>query len=179
MGCTGSKGVDHGSTAHHTQQAVPQQQVYGIPQQSLPPSTLPQGWISQWDPTKQRLYYVYPQTGQVTWAHPLGPGADAQEMQRFYQIQSMQQQQHGGHNRTSFTDSYNRGGGFGPGAGMAMGLMAGKCGAMGLMAGSVLAGGMGGGYGGDMIPADATYTGGDFGGGDFGGGDFGGGDFGF
>ncbi|KAF9574107.1 hypothetical protein EC968_007359 [Mortierella alpina] len=189
MGCSNSKGLENGSNARLTQQQQQQQAMYGgIPQQMIPPSTLPQGWISQFDPSKQRLYYVYPQTNQVTWAHPLGQAADAQEMARFYQIQQLHQQQNQGHNnRTSFTDSYNRGGGMGAGAGLAMGMMAGKffyavlkCqtgGAMGLMAGSMMAGGMGGyGYGGDVMPAQADYIGG--GGGDFGGGDFGGGDFG-
>ncbi|KAF9280687.1 hypothetical protein BGZ68_007086 [Mortierella alpina] len=169
MGCSNSKGVENGSNVRLTQQQQQQQQqaLYGgIPQQMIPPSTLPQGWISQFDPSKQRLYYVYPQTNTVTWAHPLGQAADAQEMARFYQIQQLHQQQSHGNNRASFTDSYNRGGGMGAGAG----------GAMGLMAGSMMAGGMGGyGYGGDVMPAQADYIGG---GGDFGGGDFGGGGFG-
>ncbi|KAF9967631.1 hypothetical protein BGZ70_008843 [Mortierella alpina] len=175
MGCSGSKNADHGYNARLTQQQQQQQQqaMYGgIPQQMIPPSTLPQGWISQFDPSKQRLYYVYPQTNQVTWAHPLGQAADAQEMARFYQIQQLHQQQNSGHNnRTSFSDTYNRGGGMGAGAG----------GAMGLMAGSMMGGGLGyGGYGGDVMPAQADYIGGggDFGGGDFGGGGFGGGDMG-
>ncbi|KAF9415163.1 hypothetical protein BGZ94_000171 [Podila epigama] len=130
--------------------------------------------ISQYDPSKQRLYYVYTQTGYVTWAHPLGPGADAQENARFYEIQKQQQAQfHNNPNRGNFADSYNRQGGMGAGAGMAMGMMAG--GAMGLMAGSMLANGMHGGYGhDDLTPAQLDSGEGDFGGGDFGGGDFGG-----
>ncbi|GJJ73579.1 hypothetical protein EMPS_05937 [Entomortierella parvispora] len=170
MGCSNSKGVENGSTYHRPQTAYNQSQ-------ALPPSTLPQGWISQYDPSKQRLFYVYPQTNNVTWAHPLGPAADAQENARFHQIQEIQRQQFG--NNQGFYDNYNRGGGLGSGASMAMGMMAG--GALGLMAGSMMGGGMmhgGMGYGGgDTIPA--TYDGGGgFGGGDFGGGDFGGGDFG-
>ncbi|KAF9913571.1 hypothetical protein BX616_009869 [Lobosporangium transversale] len=89
--------------------------------------------ISQFDPNKQRLYYVYPQTGHVTWAHPNGPAADAQETARFHQIQEMQRQRYGqqsnsqsnGYNRP-YVDSYNRMGGMGPGAGLAMGALAGK-----------------------------------------------------
>ncbi|KAI1293424.1 hypothetical protein EDD11_008373 [Mortierella claussenii] len=173
MGCTSSKNVDKGHQTHLQQQQ--QQPAYGLPQQMLPPSTLPQGWISQFDPSKQRLYYVYPQTGQVTWAHPSGPQADAQELARFHQIQQQQQHQFGNSTQGTFADSYNRQGGMGAGASMAMGMMAG--GAMGLMAGSMLAGGMHGGYGygSDVIPANVDYGGGGFGGGDFGGGDFGGG----
>lgn len=146
--------------------------------------------ISQYDPSKQRLYYVYPQTGHVTWAHPLGPTADAQENARFFEMQKQQQVQfHNNPNQGNFTDSYNRQGGMGAGAGMAMGLLAG--GAVGLMAGSML-GGVHNGYGGggsDVVPAQvgggggdyssADMSGADFGGGDFSGGDFGGGDFGF
>ncbi|KAG0019259.1 hypothetical protein BGZ81_009794 [Podila clonocystis] len=197
MGCGGSKGIDSGSNVH-PQQQYGAQPAYGVTQQMLPPSTLPQGWISQYDPSKQRLYYVYPQTGHVTWAHPLGPAADAQENARFYEIQKQQQVQfQNSPNQGNFADSYNRQGGMGAGAGMAMGVLAG--GAVGLMAGSMLAGGMHGGYGygGDVVPAQvgggdlssADMSGGDFGGGgfsssdmsggDFGGGDFGGGDFGF
>ncbi|KAG0335468.1 hypothetical protein BG000_007485 [Podila horticola] len=196
MGCGGSKGIDSGSSVHPNQQ-YGAQPAYGVPQQMLPPSTLPQGWISQYDPSKQRLYYVYPQTGHVTWAHPLGPAADAQENARFYEIQKQQQVQFQNHpHQGNFSDSYNRQGGMGAGAGMAMGVLAG--GAVGLMAGSMLAGGMHSGFGGsDVVPAQvgggdfssADMSGGDFGGGgfsssdmsggDFGGGDFGGGDFGF
>ncbi|KAG0366316.1 hypothetical protein BC939DRAFT_452025 [Gamsiella multidivaricata] len=179
MGCKSSKHLDNGSSVQHSAQAHHQQQqpAYGLPQQMLPPSTLPQGWVSQFDANKQRLYYVYPQTGLVTWTHPLGAQADAQEMARFNQIRQLQQQQYGSVNQSSFADSYNRQGGMGAGAGLAMGMMAG--GAMGLMAGSMLTGGMHGGYSNDVIPASTDYGGGDFGGGDFGGGDFGGGDFGF
>ncbi|KAF9105885.1 hypothetical protein BGX27_009408 [Mortierella sp. AM989] len=164
MGCSGSKDSDHGST----QQQQKQQAMYAVPQQMIPPSTLPQGWISQFDPSKQRLYYVYPQTGQVTWAHPLGPQADAQEMARFHQIQQQQQQVYASNpHQGSFSDNYNRQGGMGAGAGLAMGMVAG--GAMGLMAGSMLAGDMTN----DIIPAstDIIPTSTDFGGGDFGGGD--------
>ena len=129
--------------------------------------------ISQYDPSKQRLFYVYPQTNNVTWAHPLGPAADAQENARFHQIQEIQRQQYG--NNQGFYDNYNRGGGLGSGASMAMGMMAGS-----MLGGGMMNGGMGyGGYGGgDVIPAMSDgYGGGDFGGGgDFsGGGDFGGG----
>lgn len=87
--------------------------------------------ISQFDPTKQRLYYVYPQTRQATWAHPLGQTADAQELARFYQIQQLHQQQYGGtpgaggYNKT-YMDSYNRRGGLGSGAAMALGVAGGK-----------------------------------------------------
>ncbi|KAF8932477.1 hypothetical protein BGZ58_007025 [Dissophora ornata] len=145
----------------------------------IPPSTLPQGWISQFDENKHRLYYVHPQTGLVTWAHPLGQQADAQELARFHQIRQLQQQQFGnGVNQSAFANSYNSQGGMGAGASMAMGMVAG--GAVGLMAGSMLTGGMGGmhggyGYSNDVIPASTDFGGGDFGGGDFGGGDFGGG----
>ncbi|KAF8985900.1 hypothetical protein CPC16_002529 [Podila verticillata] len=188
MGCSGSKGIDNGSNVHPHQQ-YGAQPAYGVPQQMIPPSTLPQGWISQYDPSKQRLYYVYPQTGHVTWAHPLGPAADAQENARFYEMQKQQQTQfHNSPNQGNFADSYNRQGGMGAGAGLAMGMLAG--GAVGLMAGSMLAGGMNHGYGGsDVVPAQvgggggdfssADMSGADFGGGDFSGGDFGGGDFGF
>ncbi|KAG0340578.1 hypothetical protein BG004_006348 [Podila humilis] len=189
MGCNSSKGIDSGSSATRPQQQqYPSQTAYGMPQQMLPPSTLPQGWISQFDPSKQRLYYVYPQTGHITWTHPLGPGADSQENARFFEMQRQQQTQF--QNKPSqgtFADSYNRQGGMGAGAGMAMGMMAG--GAMGLMAGSMMAGGMHGGYGGygdDVVPAQTdsfAAPAGDFSSadmsGDFGGGDFGGGDFGF
>ncbi|KAK3846333.1 MAG: hypothetical protein J3R72DRAFT_471901 [Linnemannia gamsii] len=181
MGCSGSKGANNGSTVHRPnyqqQQLYQQQQALAA---SLPPTTLPPGWISQYDSTKQSLYYVYPQTNNVTWAHPLGPSYHAQETARFHQIQQLQMQQTGAHhNNSNFYDNYNRQGGMGAGAGLAMGMVAG--GAMGLMAGSVLAGGMHGGYGygGDTVPVETVSSGGDFsGGGDFGGGDFGGGDFG-
>ncbi|KAG0015783.1 hypothetical protein BGZ80_009634 [Entomortierella chlamydospora] len=192
MGCSSSKDIENGSSVHRTRPA--QQQIpYVLPQNMLPPSTLPPGWISQFDSNKQRLYYVYPQTGLVTWAHPGGPAADAQEMARFYQIQEMQRQQFGQQAQYQgcdvyrpYADSYNRMGGMGSGAAMAMGVVAG--GAAGLLAGSLLADGMydhgfyGGGYGGDVFPATEIGSGGgdafpaDFGGGgDFGGGDFGGG----
>ncbi|KAF9551695.1 hypothetical protein EC957_006588 [Mortierella hygrophila] len=180
MGCSGSKSVDNGSSAYRPQQQQQQQQ-YAV---NIPPSTLPQGWISQYDPNKQSLYYVHPQTNNVTWAHPLGPSYHAQETTRFHQIQQLQRQQFSS-NQSGFYDSYNRQGGMGAGAGLAMGMMAG--GAMGLMAGSMLGGGMHGGYYGgasDVTPAEhvsgGDYSGsGDYsGGGDFGGGDFGGGDFG-
>ena len=88
--------------------------------------------ISQFDSSKQRLYYGYPKTGQVTWAHPSGEAADAQEVARFYQIQELQQQRYGQHVQSGqgysqrYADSYNRMGGMGPGAGLAMGALAGK-----------------------------------------------------
>ncbi|KAG0241157.1 hypothetical protein BGX31_001352 [Mortierella sp. GBA43] len=205
MGCTGSKGLDHGPTKY--QQTAPAQMPppppYSLNSQNIPPSTLPPGWISQFDPTKQRLFYVYTQTGQTTWAHPNGQAADAQEMARFYQIQELQRQQYGqqlglggqqlgnGNVHKPFADSYNRMGGMGPG------------GAIGLAAGSLLSSGMhhdhyyGNGYGSDVIPAQVVpadgYYGGDvipasyggdvipasndggfFGGGDYSGGDYGG-----
>ncbi|KAG0083853.1 hypothetical protein BGZ93_001559 [Podila epicladia] len=209
MGCSGSKGIDNGSSAYqrptqYQQYQRPQQQYqdpYALSPSAIPPSTLPPGWISQFDSTKQRLYYVYPQTRQTTWAHPLGQAADAQEQARFYQIQQLHQQQYGGspgaggYNKT-FLDSYNRRGGLGSGAAMALGVAGGA--AVGLVAGSMLADGMmhhgyyGDGFyggdvipaqvgGGDLVPADVGGTdfsassGYDFGGGDFGGGDFGGG----
>lgn len=81
--------------------------------------------ISQYDPNKQSLYYVHPQTNNVTWAHPLGPAYHAQETTRFHQIQQLQRQQFGS-NQSGFYDSYNRQGGMGAGAGLAMGMMAGK-----------------------------------------------------
>lgn len=81
--------------------------------------------ISQYDPNKQSLYYVHPQTNNVTWAHPLGPAYHAQETTRFHQIQQLQRQQFG-NNQSGFYDSYNRQGGMGAGAGLAMGMMAGK-----------------------------------------------------
>ncbi|KAF9354162.1 hypothetical protein BGX26_008028, partial [Mortierella sp. AD094] len=178
MGCSSSKGIENGSSVHRTR-PVQQQVPYVLPQNMLPPSTLPPGWISQFDPNKQRLYYIYPQTGQVTWAHPGGPAADAQEMARFYQIQEMQRQQFGQQAHYQgcdvyrpYADSYNRMGGMGPGAAMAMGAVAG--GAAGLLAGSLLSngmydhgfygggygGGFGGGYGGDVFPATDIGSGG-------------------
>ncbi|KAF9583022.1 hypothetical protein BGW38_010402 [Lunasporangiospora selenospora] len=167
-------GIDSGAAhppQHQQVQPQSQQVPYGISQQTLPPSTLPEGWISQYDPSKQRLYYVYPQTGQVTWAHPLGPQADAQEMNRFYQIQKLQQQQYGSKNQHGFTDSYNRQGGMGG----AVGLMAGSMMANSMMAPS-FAGDIPAGYGDVPVGYDfgsgdipASY---DFGGG---GGDFSGG----
>ncbi|KAF9151754.1 hypothetical protein DFQ26_001137 [Actinomortierella ambigua] len=141
--------------------------------------------ISQYDPAKQRLFYVYPQSNHVSWAHPLGPAADAQEQARFHQIMQMQQQQYGASNQKGYYESYNRQGGMGAGAALALGVVGGA--AVGMMAGSMLAGSM---YnpGFDTVPADVAvpadsydaggFSGGDFGGGDFGGGDFGGGDFG-
>ncbi|KAF9927955.1 hypothetical protein FBU30_002743 [Linnemannia zychae] len=168
MGCSGSKNVSNGSSTYRPNYS--QQQQYTV---NIPPSTLPPGWISQYDPSKQSLYYVYPQTNTVTWAHPLGPSYHAQETARFHQIQQLQMRQFG-NNQSGFYDSYNRQGGMSAGA-LAMGMVAG--GAMGLVAGSMLAGGLhdGYGYGGDVIPAETVSGGGDFGGGDFGGGDFGGG----
>lgn len=87
--------------------------------------------ISQFDPTKQRLYYIYPQTRQTTWTHPLGQAADAQELARFYQIQQLHQQQYGGTTGSGgynqqFMDSYNRKGGLGSGAKLALGVAGGK-----------------------------------------------------
>ncbi|KAG0072979.1 hypothetical protein BGZ90_011722, partial [Linnemannia elongata] len=123
MGCSGSKGVDNGSSAYRPQQhqqQYQQQQQYAA---NIPPSTLPQGWISQYDPNKQSLYYVHPQTNTVTWAHPMGPAYHAQETTRFHQIQQLQRQQFGS-NQSGFYDSYNRQGGMGAGAGLAMGMMA-------------------------------------------------------
>ncbi|KAG0326407.1 hypothetical protein BG004_002984 [Podila humilis] len=200
MGCSSSKGIDSGPSSHHSpypqqhQHQHQQQQQQQRPQDpfvaSIPPSTLPPGWISQFDSTKQRLYYVYFQTKQVTWAHPCGPQADAQEMARFYQIQKLYQQQYGGSvgqgeggYSQNYTNSYNRQGGMGTGAAMALGL------AGGLVAGSVLVSGLhddlgyAGGFGGDVVPAnvgtDVVPAGvSDFGGGGYdfgGGGDFGGG----
>ncbi|KAF9197977.1 hypothetical protein BGZ49_001343 [Haplosporangium sp. Z 27] len=204
MGCASSKYLENGSSVYQnrpTQQQYQQQQQqqipFNLPQNLIPPSTLPPGWISQFDPNKQRLYYIYPQTRQVTWVHPNGEAADAQEMARFYQIQEIQRQQYGqrpyyesSNVSRPYADSYNRMGG----------------GAAGFLAGDLLGhhGGFGGyggyGYGGyddGVFPADVGYGGGDVfpadvgyadggnaftadfgGGGDFGGGDFGGGDFG-
>ncbi|KAG0254598.1 hypothetical protein DFQ27_006749 [Actinomortierella ambigua] len=114
-----------------------------------------------------------------------GPAADAQEQARFHQIMQMQQQQYGASNQKGYYESYNRQGGMGAGAALALGVVGGA--AVGMMAGSMLAGSM---YnpGFDTVPADVAvpadsydaggFSGGDFGGGDFGGGDFGGGDFG-
>ncbi|KAG0365946.1 hypothetical protein BGZ54_006011, partial [Gamsiella multidivaricata] len=114
MGCFSSKGLDNGSTVYRPRPGHQPQTPYVLPEQMLPPSTLPRGWISQFDPNKQRLFYVYPQTGQTTWAHPNGPAADAQEMARFYQIQELQRQrfgqqgqQYGNGVYKPYTDSYN------------------------------------------------------------------------
>ncbi|KAG0226549.1 hypothetical protein BGW42_003537, partial [Actinomortierella wolfii] len=169
---------------------------YGLPADTIPPSTLPQGWISQYDPTKQRLFYVYPQTNHVTWAHPLGPAADAQEQARFHQIMQMQQQRYGGQGtQKGYYESYNRQGGMGTGAALAMGMVGGKYtlvvylskailldsitgAALGMMAGSMMAHTMYNPVGFDTVPAETAVPAESFGG-DFGGGDFGGGDFGF
>ncbi|KAF9432594.1 hypothetical protein BGZ76_010588 [Entomortierella beljakovae] len=169
MGCSGSKGLDNGSSVHHRPHHQQAQVPYSVPQHMLPQSTLPQGWISQFDANKQHLYYVYTQTGYVTWEHPYGPAAHAQETARFYQIMEIQRQQYGHQNQHSgsghgihrpYADSYNRMGG----------------GAAGMMMGGMMMGGMYGDMGG--TPAEvADVGGGDVGGGDFGG-DFGGGDFG-
>ncbi|KAG0286467.1 hypothetical protein BGZ98_005091, partial [Dissophora globulifera] len=126
MGCSSSKGLSGGSSAHRRrpgQQQQVQPPPYSLPQQLVPASTLPPGWISQFDVNKQRLFYVYPQTRQTTWEHPNGPAADAQEMARFFQIQELQRQQFGQHGQTydrHYMDSYNRMGGMGPGASLAM-----------------------------------------------------------
>jgi len=61
----------------------------------------------------------------VTWAHPLGPSYHAQETARFHQIQQLQMQQFS-NNNSQFYDSYNRQGGMGAGAGLALGMVAGK-----------------------------------------------------
>ncbi|KAF9142537.1 hypothetical protein BG015_000764, partial [Linnemannia schmuckeri] len=55
------------------------------------PSTLPPGWIYQFDPKTQRLFYIYQPTGQVTWAHPLGQAADQQENAHYHQLQQQYQ----------------------------------------------------------------------------------------
>ncbi|KAF9106561.1 hypothetical protein BGX29_009088 [Mortierella sp. GBA35] len=133
-------------------------------------STLPSGWICQFDPKNQRLFYIYQPTGQTTWAHPLGQAADAQENARYLQFQHQQQQppiympvqpapviiqqvpaitgsgKHHGHSGPS------------TGAALAVGAVAG--GAAGIVAGSLLSsglhhnyGGYGYGYGGEYIPA--------------------------
>ncbi|KAI9235143.1 MAG: hypothetical protein BYD32DRAFT_421824 [Podila humilis] len=174
MGCASSKGIDNGSTAYrppqYQQYQRPQQQYqdpYALSPSMIPPSTLPPGWISQFDPTRQRLYYIYPQTRQTTWTHPLGQAADAQELARFYQIQQLHQQQYGGTSGSGgynkqFMDSYNRKGGLGSGAALALGVAGGA--AVGLVAGSLLADGMmhhNGYYGGDGYYGDGFYGGGD------------------
>jgi hypothetical protein len=81
--------------------------------------------ISQYDLNKQRLYYIYPQTAHVTWSHPLGSEADTQELERFYQIQQLQKEQYGESDHGAYTKAYNRQGGMGKNAAIAMGLMAG------------------------------------------------------
>ncbi|KAG0228137.1 hypothetical protein BGW41_003548 [Actinomortierella wolfii] len=179
MGCSGSKHDSHAAPPPQQYQQQPPppytlpQVPYGLPSDTIPPSTLPQGWISQYDPTKQRLFYVYPQTNHVTWAHPLGPAADAQEQARFHQIMQMQQQRYGGQGtQKGYYESYNRQGGMGSGAALAMGA------ALGMMAGSMMAHTMYNPVGFDTVPAETAVPAESFGG-DFGGGDFGGGDFGF
>ncbi|KAF9346491.1 hypothetical protein BGX26_002000 [Mortierella sp. AD094] len=153
MGCSGSKDSDREST----QQEKTPQPAYGTPQYMVPPTTLPQGWISQYDSSKQRLYYVYPQTGQVTWEHPLGPQADTQEMARFHQIQQQQQTIYTSNPKQgSFTDNYNRQGGMGTGAGIVMGMLAG--GAMGIITGSLLSDSIDSGVSNDVFSASTDYS---------------------
>ncbi|KAF9358211.1 hypothetical protein BGX34_009031 [Mortierella sp. NVP85] len=132
MGCFGSK--------HHEgeQVLIQSPNAYSLPQEAIPPSTLPPGWISQYDLNKQRLYYIYPQTAHVTWSHPLGSAADTQELERFHQIQQLQKEQYGESNHGAFTKAYNHQGGMGKNAAIAMGLMAG--GVMGVMAGNMVGG---------------------------------------
>ncbi|KAF9436190.1 hypothetical protein BGZ76_004606 [Entomortierella beljakovae] len=159
MGCSGSKDADHETT----QQEQMKEPAYDIPQQMIPPSTLPHGWISQYDPSKQHLYYVFPQTSLVTWEHPLGQQAGVQEMARFHQIQQQAQQQQQQQKQqgikttqNSFANNYNRLGGMGPGAAMAMGAIAG--GTMALMAGGLMTDSMEGGIP-EVVPAmDCSTT---------------------
>ncbi|KAG0246193.1 hypothetical protein B0O80DRAFT_437075 [Mortierella sp. GBAus27b] len=161
MGCVSSKNLDDD---HY----VPPN-AYSLPQQVIPPSTLPEGWVSQFDLNKRRLYYIFPQTAHVTWSHPLGPEADAQELARYYQIKQLQQERFGKEKKSAYTTTYNRQGGMGRGAAMAIGVMAGA--AITLATANALAGALDPSLSDDLIPAEITgdyvapkivYVGGEF-----------------
>lgn len=63
---------------YQPQQYQQQQQQYAPPppiqQPSFqPPQPLPQGWLSQWDPSSQRPFFVYTPTGLTQWNDPRMP----------------------------------------------------------------------------------------------------------
>ncbi|KAG0298038.1 hypothetical protein BGZ96_003306 [Linnemannia gamsii] len=149
------------------------------------PSTLPPGWICQFDPKTQRLFYIYQPTQQVTWAHPLGQAADQQENARYHQLQQQYQRPppymptaspipvNGAYSPYPYPAATGapivvqqqapvpqKHHGPGTGASLAMGAVAG--GAVGLAAGSLLSSGLHhnyGGYGGYGYPGGYGYGG--------------------
>ncbi|KAF9403986.1 hypothetical protein BGZ94_004431 [Podila epigama] len=181
--CLSTPGLSGGNTVY---QNAPPPPAFPVPRSY----DLPPGWICQYDPQSQHLFYVNTTTGARQWEHPKGATFTTNDATQFREQLNLYNANMQSHNSRygggaagappGMSQPYNPGRGSMGGRG-GMGSMA-KGGMLGLLAGSLLGGGMnrspfGGGGGGRAYDHSNDPGGGFFGGSDgYGGGaDYGGG----